>query len=142
VLALELATSPGTLDDDDKIRGVDGVDDSVADLAILAVPTHGEDDSEEPVLVTKGVLRVASRFTGNSLLNRRNRLSDGRLAVARMIGDGTAARRAHLSLIELANSLCRAGEPLCEACPLVQKCALGGDLQNTEDSTGIQGLVL
>ena len=62
---------------------------AVADLAVLAVPAGiDDDDSEEPVLAARGVLRVAARFTGEPTLERRNRMSDGRLAVARMIGYG------------------------------------------------------
>ncbi len=53
----------------------------------LVVPVGEADDSEEPVLTTKGVLRVAARVTGDSV-DRKNRLTDGRLAVARMIGGG------------------------------------------------------
>jgi DNA (cytosine-5)-methyltransferase 1 len=68
------------------------------------------------------VLRVAARFSGNPV-NLRNRLTDGRLEIARMIGDDADARRAHLGLIELANSLCRPIEPMCDACPLHKLCA-------------------
>ena len=89
----------------------------MADLAILVVSRRREDESEEPVLVTKGVLRVAARFIGDPV-DRRNRLTDGRLEVARMIGDDSDARAAHLGLIELANTLCRPVEPVCTACPL------------------------
>ena len=95
---------------------------SVADLAVLVVPLAGEDDSEEPVLVTKGVLRVASRF-GREPVDRKNRLTDGRLSVARMVGGATNFRRAHLGLIELANSLCRPVDPLCSECPISDWCA-------------------
>ena len=63
--------------------------------------------SEEPVLVGRGVLRVAARFAGEPTLERRNRMSDGRLAVARMIGGGSDARDAHLGLVELAAAVCR-----------------------------------
>ena len=87
---------------------VPGLPTSVADLAVLVVPLSGEDDSEEPVLATKGVLRVASRFWGEPV-DRKNRLTDGRLSVARMVGGAANFRRAHLGLIELANSLCRPG---------------------------------
>jgi DNA (cytosine-5)-methyltransferase 1 len=95
---------------------------SVADLAVLAVPLAGEDDSDEPVLATKGVLRVASRFGGEPV-DRKNRLTDGRLSVARMVGGATSFRRAHLGLIELANSLCRPVDPLCSECPISDWCA-------------------
>lgn len=120
-LARTVAPQQEILADDERIRGLDGVEDSVLDLAILAVPVLDEDDAEEPVLVTKGVLRVADRFTGE-VVERRNRLTDGRLAVARMIGDDADARSAHLGLIELANSLCRPVDPACPQCPLQQLC--------------------
>jgi DNA (cytosine-5)-methyltransferase 1 len=120
-LARTLADTPAVLRDDDALRAVTGLNESVADLAILVVAAGKEDDSEEPVLVTKGVLRVAARFSGHPV-DRRNRLTDGRLEVARMIGIDTDARRAHLGLIELANTLCRPVEPVCHVCPLMKKC--------------------
>ncbi|MFD0974083.1 DNA cytosine methyltransferase [Plantactinospora endophytica] len=121
-LARTLADNPALLRDDDALRKVRGLNESVADLAILAVPAAEEDNAEEPVLVTKGVLRVAARFSGNPV-GSRNRLTDGRLEVARMIGIDTDARSAHLGLIELANTLCRPQEPVCQACPLAKTCA-------------------
>jgi DNA (cytosine-5)-methyltransferase 1 len=116
-----LVDHPGQLEDDEKARRVHGVADSVADLAVLAVPTAGQDTAEEPVLVTKGVLRVVARFSGEPV-DVRNRLTDGRLGVARMIGDGDDARAAHLGLIELANTLCRPADPVCVQCPLARHC--------------------
>ena len=89
----------------------------MADLAVLAVATGTEDASEEPVLAGRGVLRVVARFTGEQV-DRRNRLTDGRLGVARMIGNGSDARKAHLGLIELAAAVCRPAEPACVKCPL------------------------
>ncbi|MEU9824128.1 DNA cytosine methyltransferase [Micromonospora chersina] len=121
-LARTLADTPAALRDDEALRRIPGLNESVADLAILVVPAGTEDDSEEPVLVTKGVLRVAARFSGHPV-HRKNRLTDGRLEVARMIGIDTDARRAHLGLIELANTLCRPVEPACHVCPLLKKCA-------------------
>lgn len=121
-LAQRLADDPRALRDDDELRRVPGLNESIADLAVLVVPAGAEDESEEPVLVTKGVLRVAARFSGHPV-DRRNRLTDGRLEVARMIGIDSDARAAHLGLIELANTLCRPVEPLCQECPLVKKCA-------------------
>ena len=122
-LADWLAEHPGALDEPDLRHGmIPGLPESVADIAVLAVPVAGEENSDEPVLVTKGVLRVASRFLGQPV-DRKNRLTDGRLAVARMVGGGTDFRAAHLGLIELANSLCRPIEPLCSDCPLAMWCA-------------------
>ena len=66
------------------------------------------------MLASRGVLRVVARFTDEQV-DRRNRLSDGRLGVARMIGDGSDARDAHLGLIELAAAVCRPERPVCEA---------------------------
>jgi DNA (cytosine-5)-methyltransferase 1 len=122
LLARAAAERHDLLDGDESIRGLEGLEESIADLAVLAVPVHGEDDSEEPVLVTKGVLRVVSRFNPETI-ERKNRLTDGRLAVARMIGDDADARRAHLGLIELANSLCRPVDPVCPQCPLRRLCS-------------------
>jgi len=120
-LARVTAEREDLLSGDEGTRSLPGVEESVLDLAVLVVPVHGEDDSEEPVLVTKGVLRVAARFTGETV-DRRNRLTDGRLAVARMVGDDADARSAHLGLIELANSLCRPVDPDCPRCPLRRIC--------------------
>ncbi|MEV0802471.1 DNA (cytosine-5-)-methyltransferase [Kribbella sp. NPDC050281] len=98
------------------------VTEAEADLAGLVVPEGAaDDDSEEPVLVTKGVLRVAARFVGETI-DRRNRKTDGRLAVARMIGYGFASRHAHLALIELASDICGPAEPACARCPLNHAC--------------------
>jgi DNA (cytosine-5)-methyltransferase 1 len=93
----------------------------VTDLATLTVPLGDDDDAEEPVLVTRGVLRVAGRHSG-APVDRRNRLTDGRLAVARMIGGPGRGRLPHLALIELAASHCRPVEPACGDCPLLTTC--------------------
>ncbi|TCM39650.1 DNA cytosine methyltransferase [Kribbella sp. VKM Ac-2568] len=98
------------------------VTEAEADLASLVVPEGAADDGEEPVLVTKGVLRVAARFVGETI-DRRNRKTDGRLAVARMIGYGFASRQAHLALIELASDICGPTEPACDRCPLSRACS-------------------
>ncbi|PQE01764.1 DNA (cytosine-5-)-methyltransferase [Mycobacterium sp. EPG1] len=113
----------------DELRAALGLPESVADLAVLAVPEDAPEDREagpeEPVLITKGVLRVASRFQDNDSIDRRNRMTDGRLAVARMIGMGEHSRSAHLALIELANLWCRPVDPVCSECPLHGHCPEG-----------------
>jgi len=119
----------------DELRSALGVSESVADLAVLAAPRDAPDECEsgpeEPVLVTKGVLRVASRFQGNADIERRNRMTDGRLAVARMIGMGDQSRSAHLALIELANLWCRPVNPVCSECPLISYCEEGRRQRST-----------
>ncbi|MEJ7628417.1 MAG: DNA (cytosine-5-)-methyltransferase [Nocardioidaceae bacterium] len=94
---------------------------SVADLATLIVPVGDEDTSEEPVLATKGIVRVAARYADTEHVEKRNKLTDGRLAVARMIGGGATARSAHRALIDIAAGICRP-IPLCGNCPLRQTC--------------------
>jgi DNA (cytosine-5)-methyltransferase 1 len=122
LIATRLAESPQELDDDRQIRVALKSNEAIADLAVLAVPSGPEDESEEPVLVGHGVLRVAARFAGEPTLARRNTMSDGRLAIARMIGGGSDARDAHLGLIELAAAVCRPEKPSCEDCPLEMTC--------------------
>lgn len=119
-----VVVTPEQLDNDKAIRGMLPGAESIAELAILVVPSSADDDdTEDPVLASRGVLRVVSRFTGEKTLKRKNRMTDGRLAVARMIGYGESARAAHLGLIELAASLCRPEEPVCDMCPLAATCA-------------------
>jgi DNA (cytosine-5)-methyltransferase 1 len=121
-IATKIADTPEVLDNDREIHEALAGNEAVADLAVLAVPAGiDDDDSEEPVLVGRGVLRVAARFTGEPL-ERRNRMSDGRLAVARMIGYGPNARDAQLALIELATAICRPEAPACSSCPLAGTC--------------------
>jgi DNA (cytosine-5)-methyltransferase 1 len=122
-IAKQLADQPQVLESDKEIRHALKRHEALADLAVLAVPSsEDDDDAEEPVLVGRGVLRVAARFTGEDNLERRNRMTDGRLAVARMIGYGDCARDAHLALIELAATVCRPEGWACTACPLSPAC--------------------
>lgn len=123
-IAERLADTPQELDNDRTIHQALPGADAIADLAVLIVPSHiDDDDAEDPVLAGRGVLRVASRFTGEATLERKNRMTDGRLAVARMIGYGGAAREAHLGLIEIAASVCRPEVRDCDVCPLAETCA-------------------
>src|SRR5207237_6705644 len=85
------------------------------------------EDRDEPVLVTNGVLRVAARFFGDGDLEERNRYSDGRLAVAGMVGGEDESHDAHLGLIELAASVCVVGPPDCGRCPLRRLCAYAAE---------------
>lgn len=90
---------------------------STADLACRVVP--GE--SEDPVISGFGVLRVAARFQGLPV-DQQNKGTDGRLALARMIGHDDHVHAAHLALIELANGICGPREPQCGRCPLRSWC--------------------
>jgi DNA (cytosine-5)-methyltransferase 1 len=92
---------------------------SITDLARL-VMSDGE-DGEEPVVVTSGALRVATRFQANSL-GRKNQNSDGRIAIAKMIGFGPNAKSAQLALLELGTDVCTPSRPMCNQCPLTVWC--------------------
>jgi DNA (cytosine-5)-methyltransferase 1 len=125
-LAQRLVDIPTALDGDQTIRQALENNESLADLAVLVVPcSKDDDDSEEPVLVGRGVLRVAARFTGEDMLERKNRMTNGRLAVARMMGFGDKARDAQLALIDLAASVCRPESRSCHVCPLAARCVVG-----------------
>jgi DNA (cytosine-5)-methyltransferase 1 len=118
-LADWLTDHPGSLDDAEiDHTKMPAMSEAITDIAMLVAPSP---EAGEPVLATRGVLRVASRFWGEPV-DRKNRLTDGRLAVARMVAGGSTARRAHLALIELANTLCRPVDPICLECPLGQHC--------------------
>jgi DNA (cytosine-5)-methyltransferase 1 len=93
---------------------------SVADLAILAAPEGDPDDCEEPIVVTKSILRPVSRIL-DSNVDTRKRQSDGRIAVSSLVGYGPNARAAHLALIEIAARICRPA-PDCTLCPVEQFC--------------------
>lgn len=121
-LADWLVDHPGALEAvDDASIPIPIVPATVLEFACLVVPVGGDEGSEEPVLSTKGVLRVAARVSGDNV-DRKNRLTDGRLAVARLVGGGASARHAHLGLIEVAAIVCRPADPLCDSCPLQDVC--------------------
>lgn len=101
------------------VKAVGKADAEMIDL--IAPYRTGLEKSEEPVLTTRGVLRVTSRFQSISM-ERRNQLTDGRIAVARMLGMGVDSRQAHLALIEVAQANCRIKNPVCSGCPLYDSC--------------------
>lgn len=127
-LAEWLVEHPGaldTLESGEPAIPTELLPEAVADLAMLVVPVAGEDASEEPVLATKGVVRVAARYADAEHVEKRNKLTDGRLAVARMVGGGRTARRAHVALIDVAAGICRP-KPDCGRCPLQSGCVTAG----------------
>jgi DNA (cytosine-5)-methyltransferase 1 len=96
----------------------------IADVAQLAVS-----DGEEPVVVTSGALRVSTRFQRNSL-GRKNQNSDGRIAIAKLIGYGPDARSAQFALLELGTDVCQPTRPNCSNCPLTSWCLSAPDYLN------------
>lgn len=105
----------------DSLLGAPGMTPGIADFVVRVRPGETE-DREDPVIPLYGILRVAARYSGEDV-EHRNRQSDGRLAVARMIGGDRDSHDAHLALFELANSVCWATRPPeCGICPLRSTC--------------------
>ena len=101
------------------LRTAPHVTESIAELAVRVAP----DEDEDPVLVTTGVLRMAARFSGTNV-DRKNSRTDGRIAVARLIGaEDETSDKAFLALIELAEAVCTTRRPRCESCPVSSSCA-------------------
>lgn len=138
-MAAEIAATPEVLDGPEALTRVKGVTSALAGLVCRLVPDSEHDSVEVP----NSVLRVAARFWGNSV-DVENKRSDGRMAVARLIGvDDEAAtdpqRRAqaalaHLGLFELAGHVCRPAEPLCELCPLRDGCRTRDELDTGQQA--------
>jgi DNA (cytosine-5)-methyltransferase 1 len=97
------------------------VNPGLADIAALAGNAQERSEDEEPVILTQAVVRVASRVLGE-ISDKKNLRTDGRLAIARMIGFGDASREAHLALLEIGRSICRPTVPSCDECPLLPRC--------------------
>jgi DNA (cytosine-5)-methyltransferase 1 len=118
--ARHFADHPAGLRTVESMQKAPHVDSVVATLAAWVVPGR----EHAPVAAGSTVLRVANRVLGAGT-DQRNRSTDGRIAIARMIGDRQASRDAFLGLVELGRSLCRPQEPLCHECPLAAFCSTG-----------------
>jgi DNA (cytosine-5)-methyltransferase 1 len=129
------------------IRSLGVLAPAVIDLAYRVHPGSADDGSDGAVLATVAAVRVASRYFGDSVDENRNRSSDGRLAVARLIGGEEHSHDAHLALIELGNSVCSPGVPDCGRCPLSASCEFATtrgfqlDLLQPTDPPGNVGVV-
>lgn len=73
------------------------------------------------MLQTQDVLRVAARVF-NSRSSEVNRLTDGRLELARLVGSGESAPKRMAAMRLIGNTLCLPGEMFCYACPLARAC--------------------
>ncbi len=88
-----------------------------AELAMLADP-----EGEEPVIANTGALRVAGRFFQGTERWLKNRSSDGRIAVGRLIGFDEESTKAQVALIEIGAHVCTPRAPSCSECPLAPWC--------------------
>lgn len=67
-------------------------------------------------------LRVVARLTGSDV-DRQRRLSDGRMELAKLIGNGVDAPKRNAALHRIGTSICLSDAPKCSTCPLVKACA-------------------
>lgn len=124
-LAAFLAEHPHLLEREgpsDSLSDAPNVSGALATLSARIVPSADED----PVIVNQAILRVAARFLGTSV-HQRNKHSDGRLAVASLIGGDDASHKAHLALLQIGQSLCSTGKPDCAHCPLEPECVFASE---------------
>ncbi|MCR3752674.1 DNA cytosine methyltransferase [Lentzea californiensis] len=77
---------------------------------------------EDVLLATQATLRVAARVAGSES-DKTNKLSDGRVDLARLIGAGPDAPLRAAALRLLGSTICKAPTTLCADCPLRKQCA-------------------
>jgi DNA (cytosine-5)-methyltransferase 1 len=70
---------------------------------------------------SSSVLRVTARVTGSDV-NKRNRMSKGRMELAMLVGDGPQAATINAAMHRLGTLVCLSEEPACGVCPLNQLC--------------------
>jgi len=80
---------------------------------------------EDVMLTSDTALRVAARVAGHELA--KNRLTDGRIELARLVGGGRDAPLRMAALRLVGKTTCRPAEPVCATCPLEQWCASAGE---------------
>ncbi len=74
------------------------------------------------MVASTSVLRVTARVTGTEV-DRQNRLSNGRMELAKLIGDGDRAVMVNAAMHRLGLSVCTPDEPDCDRCPVLGLCA-------------------
>lgn len=118
-LAMTVGHEGGSLDDDHLEQMVVRrlLRRSALELAMIVDP-----EGEEPVIANTAALRVAGRFFQGTERWLKNRNSDGRIAVARLIGFDEESRQAQVALIELGARVCTPKAPGCGQCPLISWC--------------------
>jgi len=109
---------PKRLDSITGMKSVPNLSESVAVIAMHVAPGPDED----PVTTTSGALRVAARYF-NIPVDRRNSETDGRIALARLLGaEDRTSDNAFLAIIEIAETICLPSKPRCGECPLNEEC--------------------
>lgn len=113
--ALErIVEHPDDLTTSEGLRRVPGL--SAASVAMVTLAAL----EENPVVVAAPALRAAGRFFGIDAA--RNKQTDGRMAIARLVGGRRGANATHLALVELGATVCLPEHPRCDECPLARDC--------------------
>ncbi|HVT64533.1 MAG TPA: DNA (cytosine-5-)-methyltransferase [Mycobacteriales bacterium] len=102
---------------DDEARWWESVVLQPAEAARFSVLAFNDD----ALLTTQPPMRVVARITGRPV-DRVDRLSDGRLALAALVGGGPKAGARMAAVVALGRAVCTLQEPLCDSCPFVGVC--------------------
>jgi DNA (cytosine-5)-methyltransferase 1 len=76
----------------------------------------------EGAVASSSVLRVTARVTGTAV-DRHNRLSNGRMELAKLLGDGHEATTVNAAMHRLGNEICVSETPACSLCPVGALCS-------------------
>ena len=78
--------------------------------------------NQDVLLTNQSATRVASRVAGSESSSK-NRLSDGRVDLARLVGSGTEAPLRMAALQIVGTRICTTKEPRCGDCPIASWCS-------------------
>jgi DNA (cytosine-5)-methyltransferase 1 len=70
---------------------------------------------------SSSVLRVTARITGTKV-HKQNRMSDGRMELSKLVGNGPRAAVINAAMHRLGNQICLTENPRCGECPLKRVC--------------------
>lgn len=73
------------------------------------------------LVASSAVLRVTARVTGTDV-DRRNRGSEGRMELAKLIGHGKRAVTLNSAMHRLGSTTCLPKKPICKECPVQEVC--------------------
>lgn len=73
------------------------------------------------MVVSSSVLRVTARVTGTDV-DRHNKLSNGRMELAKLIGAGERAATINAAMHRIGNEICTTNAPSCGRCPVAGVC--------------------
>lgn len=87
---------------------------------------------DDVILTSQGPLRVAARVGGKAT-HEKNRLTDGRVEIARLIGGGDDAPLRMAALRHLSTTHCLASaDPFCGECPLQRWCRFAAEREDDQ----------